>query len=404
MLTAQLLRARIRGKLVEAQYVDPEAPAIVQAAEDVLERFVEAVCATRTRGELDASLEELCSERRDHKMVRGLAKIASDRTDFASTCALDPIAFRREVFLAARANGPLSMERGPLERTVADDILGAVGAEHGLDLTAARQTLYADLKSSHQVLECRVPSTRWLLDRYNVALAQAVLCQAEQVRLELPKPTAPRMRQLLRWVRFHQLIAASERTDDALIVTLDGPQSLFRQSTRYGLSLARFLPAFLLHEPPWRLEATVRWTKAKHQKTFVIKPSDALVSHYADKGAYRTEAQRHFEAGFDALESDWTRRNDGELLPLGPRRVVYPDYIFRRGKQTAYLQWVGFWRRESFLAHLEAVERYGPPGLILAVSTRLAGSKDPVDLPERCVLFKGVLSPKKVIQKLDSRF
>jgi hypothetical protein len=389
---------------VQAQYVDPDAPAIQQAADEVLERFAEAVDSGWTRGELDAQLDELCSERRDHKMVRGLAKIASDRTDYASDAEVDPAAFRREVFLAARAAGPLSMERGPLERPIADDVLSAVGAQHGLDVAAARQALYADLKESHQVLACRVPSPQWLLDRYNVALAQAVLYQAEEVRLELPSPTAPRMRQLLRWVRFHQLIASSERADDALVVTLDGPQSLFRQSTRYGTNLARFLPAFLLHEPPWRLEATVRWTKAGHRKTFTITPDDALVSHYADQGAYRTEAQRHFEAGFDALDTKWTRHDGSELIPLGPKRVIYPDYTFRCGKRTAHLQWVGFWRRESLLAHLEAVERYGPPGLILAVSTRLAGSKDPVELPDRCLLYKGVLSPKKLIQKLDSRF
>ncbi len=387
-----------------AQYVDPDAETARQAAEAVLERFADAVAAGWTRGQLDDSLDELCSERKDHKTVRGLAKVATDRTDYASECPVEPVAFRRQVFLAARARGPLALTRGPLERAVADDVLAEVGADHDLDLATARQALYADLRESHQVLACRVPSAEWLLNRYNVALAQAVLYQAEEVRLVLPDPTGPRMRQLLRWVHFHQLIASSERDESALVVHLDGPQSLFRQSTRYGQQLSRFLPAFLLQDPPWRLEATVQWTKARHRKTFVLEPGDGLVSHYADQGSYRTEAQRHFEEGFDAFDTKWKRGDGEELVPLGPKRVVYPDYTFRRGKRVAHLQWVGFWRRESFLAHLEAVERYGPKGLILAVSTRLAGSREPLDLPDRCLIYKGVLSPKKVVEKLDSLF
>jgi len=402
VLTTQLLRARVRGNRVEASYIDPTSDTTRSAAEEVLERFREAVEQGWTRGELDGAIADLSSERRDHKVVRGLAKLASDRTDYASDAPVDPASFRREVFLAARRHGPLSLERGPLERPVADDVLAEVGAAHDLGIEEARRSLYADLKESHQVLACKVPDVDWLLHRYNLALAQAVLYQAEELRLRIHGPTAPRMRQLLRWVSFHQLIASSERDGEDLVITVDGPQSLFRQSTRYGTNLARFLPAFLLQDPPWSLEATVRWTKARHRKTFTIEPDDGLVSHYADQGAYRTEVQRHFEAGFDALDSKWKRSDGEELLPLGPKRVVFPDYVFRRGKRVAYLQWVGFWRRDSFLAHLEAVEQYGPPGLLLAVSTRLAGSKDPLDLPDRCIRYKGVLSPKKLIEKLDS--
>lgn len=401
MLTTALLRARVVKHAVVAQYVDPDKPSTVDAAEGVLERVHAAVEAGESRGELEQAIAEMCSERADHKIVRGLAKIATDRTDFATDPPVDPVAFRREVFLAARATGPLALSRGPLERPVASDVLATVAARHGLDAGAARAALYADLRENQEVLACRVPSARWLIDRYNVALAQAVLYTATEVRIRLAHPEAPRMRQLLRWVRFHQLIATSERDGDDLLVTLDGPQSLFKQSARYGTQLARFLPWLLLQDGEWSLEATVLWTKARHRKTFSLTPAAGLVSHVADTGAYRTEAQQHFEARFRELDTAWTLEDGDAIIPLGPKRVVFPDYVLRKGRRKAYLQWVGFWRKETFASHLADVQRYGPKSLVLAVSKRLAADKDLAELSERCIVYTGALSPRKVVDAIE---
>src|SRR5690606_14619105 len=99
------------------------------------------------------------------------------------------------------------------------------------------------LKEEQRIVTCGVPDPDWLIARYNVALVQALLLRATEVRVRLVEPTVPRVRQLLRHVKFQQLLHHGRRDGDTLELVLDGPGALFRQSTRYGMQLASFFPA-----------------------------------------------------------------------------------------------------------------------------------------------------------------
>ena len=45
--------------------------------------------------------------------------------------------------------------------------------------------------------------------------------------------------------------------DTGFTITIDGPTSLFKPSTRYGLAIAKLLPA-LLHVSKWSLKAKLQ--------------------------------------------------------------------------------------------------------------------------------------------------
>ena len=403
MLTKPLIRARVRGDRIVPELVDTEAAARRELAELVLELYQEHAEAEAARGDLDDAIDELCSERRDHRLARGFAKVCADRATFASEPPVDPVAFRREVFLAARAAGPLSLEAGKLDRPVATVVLEEVGRRHGLDVVQAGNALYADLRESHRLLSVDIADASELLDRYNVALVQSLLLRAERMVVTLTQPTTPRIRQLLRWVRFHQLIATVDSADDRLTVAIDGPMSLFRQSSRYGKNLASFLPALLLQER-WRLEATVLWTKRKLAKKLQLTDGDGLVSFRADTGAYKTREQTYFEERFAEHDTDWTLAEGRTLVPLGARRVAVPDYTLRRDDQEVHLQLVGFWRKETLQAHLEAVAEHAPRTLLVAVSKKLGGDKGsalPPGATDNVVTFAQVLSPKQVVEAAE---
>jgi predicted nuclease of restriction endonuclease-like RecB superfamily len=400
VLTKQLLRVRVVKDRLVPQLVDPDSERVQQAAAAVFEEVTEAVAHHRTRGHIDEALADLCSERPDHKLVQGLAKICLDRTTFDTEAPVDPVELRAEVFRAARAKGPLALTPGLMGRPVADDVLAEVGARHGLSAEATRRALYADRKDNERALALDLPDPAALVHRYNLGLAQAVLLHAAEVRITLPSPTLPRIRQLLRWARFHQLIVTAERTSDALTLVLDGPTSLFRQSTAYGRNLSRFLPAVALQER-WSLSATILWTKRKHRKTLQLDHGSGLVSHLADTGAYLTREQEHFQQRFVAYDTDWELHDGDELLPLGAKRFVFPDYTLRRGDQRVHLQMVGFWRKETLQAHLDAVARHAPRNLLVAVSKRLAGDKA-AELPDVVIPFTQILSPRVVVAAADA--
>ena len=73
-----------------------------------------------------------------------------------------------------------------------------------------------------------------------------------------------------------------EPTDGGYLLTLDGPTSLLKLSTRYGMALANWFPVLLLSECDWRLEATIRWGKRGLRKQMRLTSDMGLVSHYRD--------------------------------------------------------------------------------------------------------------------------
>jgi predicted nuclease of restriction endonuclease-like RecB superfamily len=402
MLTGDLVRVRVKGRALVPSFVHSGQGDLLDTAQQLLSMWSQAATHQSRRRRVDAQVDELLGDRRDHKILRGFAKLLDDRSTWSSAPGLAPAELRQQVFRAARAMGPLALQSGLLERTTAPDVFASVAQELGVSPAEVADSLYGDLREEQRLEEVGVPSGAWLLDRYNVALVQALLLRATQMVIRLEDPNAPRMRQFFRYVKFHQLMHRSKRDGSTLEVTLDGPASMFRQSTRYGMQLANFFPALLLQEGVWSLEATVLWTRARHHKTLQLDHTMALRSHYRDTGAWRSRAAGHFEDRFRSKDRSWTLHDGVEPVDLGGRDVFFPDYSLRSGEQTVHLEIVGFWRKQWLERRLEWLKKYGPGNLVIAVSTKLQGSQEALEsFPGEVISFAEILSPKKVIDAAD---
>jgi len=403
MLTGDLIRARIRGKDIEPSLIDIAKPANREAASTLFDLLSGAVDARHTRGHIQATIDDILAERRDWKIWRGMAKLLFDRSEFEVQSPLPPIELRKIVFERAREMGPLALEAGPFDRTVAADVLAAVAAEQDLTIEQVRLGLYADLKQAQRIVSCKVDSADWLAHRYNVSLVQALLLRASEVTVSLHAPTAHRMRQLFRYVKFHQLIHTAQRDGPILTLRLDGPTSLFSQSTRYGMQLANFFPGLLLQECEWSLEATVLWTKRRLRKRLTLNHEAGLKSHYLDRGAYRTREQEWFAERFAKQDTKWKLSEGKTPINLGGRAVIFPDFTFSKGKKRAHMEIIGFWRRDSLEKRLKLIEKFGKGNLILAVSRKLKGSKEALESYEGQVIdFAEIISPKKVLAAVET--
>src|SRR6202035_3376279 len=140
---------------------------------------------------------------------------------------------------------------------------------------------FADLKSEQRLVRFKDISAERLLQRYNEALAQAVLLRSTRVHVIVRHESPQRVRQLLRLVKFHRLVCEVEKLGAGVQLHLDGPLSLFSATNKYGLQLALFLPAVLLCKD-FELKADLRWGPEKKPRTFQLTPRDGLVSHYTD--------------------------------------------------------------------------------------------------------------------------
>lgn len=403
MLTSDLLRARLYKGTVRPQYLDAREAQVLEMARDLVELFRTHV--GHTRGELDDALTELVGEGTDFLVYRGLAKLLFDRSDFVVPSTVPPGELRRHVFERSAKHHPVSFEAGdPLHPVTRAQVLADVAAELGLTSELVEQGLYADLEERQRLESFDPLEGEALVHRYNTALAQAVLLRASSLEIALAPGDPARFRQLFRFVKFYRLMFAVRGDWHAgYQLYLDGPASLFQQSSKYGLLMAEFLPALLLCEG-WALRAEVLWGVERKPVSFELESKQGLRSHYRDTGVWVTEEETHFLSRLAATKTPWVAEKKPELYDLGGRGVLVPDLVLRHKEdgREVLLELVGFWRREYLRSRAQLLAEHGPPHLILAVSQRLRGDEEALEaLPGAVVFFKDVLLVRDVLEQAE---
>lgn len=404
MLTSSLIRVRVQGKQIRPSLVDVTADRFLVRADDLLDVFKQAEAEVWTRAQIEAAAREVEGDESDHKFVRGLTKLLLDKCTFETRCPVAPAELRMAAFRRAAEVGPLARRAGPAERPTAATVLREVVAEAGAEAEPDADPhtwIYADLKGEQVLAERGGPETpRALLERYNVALVQAVLLKAEAMTLHLDAPDPKRVRQLFRYLKFFQLMYRAQLQGGTLSLHIDGPQSLLTASTRYGLQLATFLPAVLLQPGAWALEAEIRWGKRRLRKQLMLDDTVELVSHYKDTGAWTSRTERWFRERWERADTDGWTLEPGSLIDLGEQRVLVPDLTLRKGDRVAHLDIIGYWRARWLKQHLDGTPRH----VLVAASKRLVGEKKggiPKRLEGRCVPFAEVIPVADVLARAE---
>ncbi len=374
MLTGKLVRVRYARDRIVPHYLNVADPGWLEVAERLLELFRGQ--EGRTRGELEEDQREAFGDDPGQLVHQGLAKLLEDRCEFEVVSGRPPEQLRAAVFraaachrLAAPADGEAALAAPPFDRAA---VIAEVAGELKLSPEEVEGGLFADLKSEQRLVRFKDLSARHLLERYNVALAQAVLLRATRVHVTIRREPPQRYRQLLRRVKFHRLVCEMEQVGpDAHRLHLDGPLSLFSATQKYGLQLALFLPAVLLCRD-FELKAELRWGPQRKPKTFVLTPGDGLVSHYPDTGMYVPPELRLFVEAFRKRVEDWELVEETEVFPLGGGFWV-PDFrlVHKATGQIVLLEVLGFWRRSSAEEHLQRLRQHVREPFLLAVSDQL---------------------------------
>ena len=194
--------------------------------------------------------------------------------------------------------------------------------------------------------------------------------------------------------------------DHGYTITIDGPASLFGSSTRYGVDLAKFLPA-LLHVSRWEMVTNLaRRTLYDGRETpnrFTLESGCGLVSHYKKGKVFDSIVEESFAASWAKTKTEWRLEREVELIPL-PGSVMVPDFrLVHPDGRTFVLEIVGYWRPEYLKKKFSQVARSGRDDIILLVSERLnlenAGVKVS-ETPAKVVWFKGKVLPKDVLAVL----
>ncbi len=383
MLTGKMVRVRHARDRLIPYYLDVESETWLEVAGALLEIFRGK--EGTPRGEIEAEVEETFGSDPGQLVHQGLIKLLEDRCDFEVVSGHPPEELREAVFRTAAlhravlgtGSAVLSGGREPPEPLAPpkfdrDLVVKQVADALGLEVAQVEAGLFADLRTEQRLIRFRDITPKHLLERYNVALAQAILLRSTRVHLTVRREPPKRYRQLLRRMKFHRLICEMKKVGpDSYQFHLDGPLSLFSATQKYGLQLAMFLPTVLLCKD-FDLKADLRWGPQRKPKTFLVSPGDGLVSHAADTGTYVPPEVGMFVELFQKRQPGWEISEETDIFALGDGFWV-PDFRLRHREsgKSVLLEVLGFWRKSSTEQHLERLRRFAKEPFLLAVSDQL---------------------------------
>lgn len=391
MLTSDLMRVKVSGDLLIPRYVHLQNSDVRRETKGLLALHDDYV--GRAMGELESGLADYIGDSPRFLVQRGLSKLLLDKATVEVVAGRPPEEVRAVVHEVAEAEGPVAPGHATREA-----ILEEAGRRLGLTVSEVETSLYADLKRAERLVALPIPEVTTLLHRYNMALAQGVLLRASRVRIQLPELAAKEARYLFRALKFRRLMHRMTRTKRGYRLELDGPLSLFKMTTRYGLGLALFLPT-LCRFSGWSLEADVVWGKERKERRFELDASVGLKSEAKVTGLWEGKEETHFRATFRAFKSDWALRRNQKIFTLPTNEALIPDYTLTHPDgRVVYLDLMWTWRARDLDRKLRQRLDEGPPNLLVALATKLQADRETVSsFDPRVVPFKGVISPKHIL-------
>ena len=425
MLTADLARSRIRDGEVRPLFIDISDERYRETAATLIALFEDHL--GKPKGELDDAIDELTVADTDYKVVQGLAKLLRDECEFEQQAAVDPREIRQRLF--ERANDHYPIVRQP---TLGDDtqkleVYSAVADELGITLEECYRGMYADLGdnkrlvrfgdqsitedsetnerktttkltgNSKQAYDQRDQTVDWLLARYNLALAQAVLYDASTMHIRVWDHFGTVFSYMKLFGLMHRIYPIDEdgnrvaSTDVAAgyEAELDGPVSLFRKSQKYGIRMANFLPALPLCDR-WEMRAEIIDEKsASDSNQFTLDHTDGLVSHYSTGQRFDSDVERMLARKWERATTEWNLQREDDVFDLGSE-VMIPDFAIEHPDgRRAIMEIVGFWTPEYLASKLAKIRQVEADNFVLAVSERLdCSDEDFGDAADRVLWFK----------------
>ncbi len=405
MLKSDLLIYKSNGETIVAKKFGIDSRNLAIATE-IIDCFQDGL--GKTQGELDKQLLDLEGDSPDYRVKRGLSHILRNTfSTFEIISPLEPPELRQKVFSEAAKTITLPSQRSETMEAIATSLTDEL--KRPVSRKEIEAGLYADLQENRIMTQFDAPLPESLLNRYNLSQVQGIFYRASNVVINAHRNDPGEYKLLFRYIKLFQLMAYIEGdADTGFTLTMDGPASLFKASTRYGLALAKMIPA-LLHVTKWSLQAKLQNRdqysgNIKTGKFSLTSDRCDLVSHYPPGKPYDSMLEQSFAVSWKKAKTEWRLEREVDLIPL-PGSVMIPDFrLVHPDGREFLLEIVGYWRPEYLQKKFYQVRNGDTDNLILAVSERLNLEKAGVkftDLPNQLIWFKNKLNAKAVLELLN---
>ena len=352
----------------------------------------------KKKGELNEALNGLEDLGYDYRYVRGLSALLDRRCQLEPKATLNPVKARRQVFKISHRKGfPTTSEA----RRV---FLRQAAKELEVTVEELEESFYGDLEDELGLKDFKPADPEALVKQYNLSLTQTLLFYST----ELSFTTIGNWQRIFRQIKWLGLIYTVRRSDGGHEVTVDGPASLFKLNRRYGTSLAKLLPV-IIQNREWRIKARILRRKGDRLLLNLELNSEKYggimkALETPEKAEiYDSQVEHDFAKRFRALDTGWTLTREPEPIPVG-RRVMIPDFGFRKGGMTVYLEVAGFWTPRYLEEKIRKLQQLGDIDMIVAANRDLACQKlDKIGERLNVIYYKRKISLRPILVHLKAR-
>ena len=387
MLTSDLAINWRRGNKIFPRLIKTDNANYLRDAEVLIEIFEEF--QNKTRGTLERELEEYVGTGTDYRILRGLIKLLTDRCEFETKSVAEPGEIRQKLFLEARNFQPVLPDSEQRQK-----VLESIAEEFQTDAETILSSLYADLSAQQKLVSFDFIEPNDLLDRYNLAQAQALLYKCVELKIRVAPSDAANYRSIFGSIKHFGLIHSVQGNAlNGYEITLTGAASLFHRSQKYGVQMAVFLPALLLCGG-WKMSAEITQREGGNVFYELTSEQTELKSCYADEPEYKNSDIEKLKIDWEKFSSDWLLQENTEVVDLGKTTFI-PDFLLisPEGKKV-YLDILGFWTPPSLKKRLEEFYAANFRQFIFVAGQELRGSREePLWTSENVVFYKTKITP-----------
>lgn len=393
MLTGNLVRFRIDGSRIRPRYIlRKQAPKYLTASRDLIQLVRDHT--GRPQRELVEALIDYEGRRTDYNILRGLAKLLLEKAEFRFEKEMDYAHFRHQVFSMVQDHYPVVTKRDLLHEKIREQVIQELSDRLGISMDEFECDLYGDL-SENQVLSQFNPgfSPEALLKKYNLALAQGLLYRAARMNVTLFSD----YRVVFQYLKLSGLMHRIRRLpNQGFEIQINGPASLFSNTRRYGVRMARFLPGLIL-AASWKMRADIHTDSG--DKQFYLDQSSGLSSHYKDVSPFDSQIESAFYDKFSRKDRTWQIQREGDILECDGS-IFIPDFTFHHPDgRIAHLEIIGYWTPEYLENKLRKLRKINASNIILAVNNQLNCSRD--DFEGDVIFFRTGLRLGQVLEKIE---
>jgi len=351
----------------------------------------------RERRALHRDVETLFAEEPDCPLrrIRAFAKLLDDASTYASDPKGEASRLRLRVFEAAAPFHPLVREKDRLFEHPEGETKAAIASDLGAEWDEVDTRLYADVMAFQRLESFEgYAGPEALLSRYNVAQLQACLYGAERMTVRATRD----LKTILRYAKLARLLHEVRRAGPGeYVIEFTGPASVLRQTRRYGVNLARFVPALLACRG-WKMAAVLR-TPWRTRAALELSDRDRYTSTLPPPEEFDSTVEEKFASKFGPERDGWRLERETEVLADGQTAFV-PDFVFRHEDGTAVLfEIVGFWTPEYLAKKRETLLRFREHPILLAVPEQ--SLREGAESAENVIVYKTAIQLGPVMETLE---